>query len=151
MFPFSTEFLLCCSGYEFIIINCCLFSIGLWGLVNNAGIVHPAAPNEWLSKDDFAKVININLIGLIDVTLHMLPLLKKTKGRVVNVASILGRLAFYGGGYCPSKYGVEAFSDSLRYSSITSNVNIITLPRGPLAKSRKLKISFELYCLQGLQ
>ncbi|NXE57670.1 H17B6 dehydrogenase, partial [Casuarius casuarius] len=29
-------------------------------------------------------------------------------------SAILGRIAFYGGGYCPSKYGVEAFSDSLR-------------------------------------
>ncbi|XP_066470741.1 17-beta-hydroxysteroid dehydrogenase type 6-like [Tiliqua scincoides] len=92
----------------------CVGSKGLWGLVNNAGILYPVAPNEWLSKDDFAKVLNVNLIGLIDVTLHMLPLVKKARGRVVNVASILGRLAFYGGGYCPSKYGVEAFSDSLR-------------------------------------
>lgn len=90
------------------------FFTGLWGLVNNAGIVHPAAPNEWLTKNDFVKVLDVNLVGLIDVTLHMLPLVKKAKGRVVNVASILGRLAFYGGGYCPSKYGVEAFSDCLR-------------------------------------
>nr|XP_056710886.1 17-beta-hydroxysteroid dehydrogenase type 6-like [Euleptes europaea] len=87
---------------------------GLWGLVNNAGVVHPVAPNEWLTKNDFVKVLDVNLVGLIDVTLHMLPLVKKAKGRVVNVASILGRLAFYGGGYCPSKYGVEAFSDCLR-------------------------------------
>nr|XP_060620152.1 17-beta-hydroxysteroid dehydrogenase type 6-like [Anolis sagrei ordinatus] len=89
-------------------------SKGLWGLVNNAGIFGSACPNEWLTKEDFEKVLNVNLLGLIDVTLQMLPLLRKAKGRVVNVASILGRLSFCGGGYCPSKYGVEAFSDSLR-------------------------------------
>ncbi|XP_060109425.1 17-beta-hydroxysteroid dehydrogenase type 6 isoform X2 [Heteronotia binoei] len=78
------------------------------------GHVKDKAPNEWLTKSDFVKVLDVNLVGLIDVTLHMLPLVKKAKGRVVNVASILGRLAFFGGGYCPSKYGVEAFSDCLR-------------------------------------
>ncbi|XP_039370503.1 17-beta-hydroxysteroid dehydrogenase type 6-like isoform X2 [Mauremys reevesii] len=87
---------------------------GLWGLVNNAGLARPAAPNEWLTKDDFVRVLDVNLIGLIEVTLSVLPLVRRARGRVVNVASILGRLAFYGGGYCPSKYGVEAFSDSLR-------------------------------------
>ncbi|XP_066468928.1 retinol dehydrogenase 16-like [Tiliqua scincoides] len=92
----------------------CVGSKGLWGLVNNAGIASPMAPNEWLTKEDFAKVINVNLLGLIDVTLHMLPLVKKARGRVVNVSSASGRLSTAGGGYSPSKFGVEAFSDSLR-------------------------------------
>lgn len=87
---------------------------GLWGLVNNAGVSIPIAPVDWLKPEDFTKVLDVNLLGVIDVTLHFLPLLKKAKGRVVNVASIFGRLAFAGGGYCLSKYGVEAFSDSLR-------------------------------------
>uniref|UniRef100_A0A8B9DK27 Retinol dehydrogenase 16 n=1 Tax=Anser cygnoides TaxID=8845 RepID=A0A8B9DK27_ANSCY len=71
-------------------------------------------PNEWLSKDDFVKVLDVNLVGLIEVTLSLLPLVRRARGRVVNVASVMGRIAFFGGGYCPSKYGVEAFSDSLR-------------------------------------
>ncbi|XP_066471336.1 17-beta-hydroxysteroid dehydrogenase type 6-like isoform X2 [Tiliqua scincoides] len=92
----------------------CVGSKGLWGLVNNAGIANPIGPTEWLTKDDFLKVLNVNLIGLIDVTLHMSTLVKKARGRVVNMSSIAGRLAINAGGYCPSKYGVEAFSDSLR-------------------------------------
>ncbi|KAH0629041.1 hypothetical protein JD844_010796 [Phrynosoma platyrhinos] len=87
---------------------------GLWGLVNNAGISVPTAPNEWLTKEDFQRILDINLLGVFDVTIHMLPLLRKAKGRIVNVASVMGRISFFGGGYCPSKYGVEAFSDSLR-------------------------------------
>uniref|UniRef100_A0A7M4EBN7 17-beta-hydroxysteroid dehydrogenase type 6-like n=1 Tax=Crocodylus porosus TaxID=8502 RepID=A0A7M4EBN7_CROPO len=87
---------------------------GLWGLVNNAGIGVPTAPNEWLSKADFVKVLDVNLIGLIEVTLSLLPLVRRARGRVVNVASVMGRLTVFGGGYCPTKYGVEAFSDSLR-------------------------------------
>nr|XP_028577278.1 retinol dehydrogenase 7-like [Podarcis muralis]XP_028577279.1 retinol dehydrogenase 7-like [Podarcis muralis] len=92
----------------------CIGNKGLWGLVNNAGTALPSGPNEWLTKDDFAKVINVNLLGMIDVTLHMVPLVRRARGRVVNVCSTMGRLACFGGGYCPSKFGAEAFSDSLR-------------------------------------
>ncbi|XP_018540265.1 retinol dehydrogenase 1 [Lates calcarifer] len=87
---------------------------GLWGLVNNAGRSTPIGPTEWMQLKDFTKVLDVNLMGVIEVTLQFLPLLKKARGRVVNVASILGRLSLTGGGYCLSKYGVEAFSDSLR-------------------------------------
>lgn len=87
---------------------------GLWGLVNNAGRSVPIGPAEWMQLEDFTKVLDVNLLGVIDVTLNFLPLLKKAQGRVVNVASILGRLAMTGGGYCLSKWGVEAFSDGLR-------------------------------------
>ncbi|KAM6216067.1 short-chain dehydrogenase/reductase family 9C member 7 [Rhynchocyon petersi] len=87
---------------------------GLWALVNNAGVGVPSGPNEWLTRKDFVKVINVNLIGLIDVTLHMLPMVKKARGRVVNMSSSGGIVAVIGGGYCVSKFGVEAFSDSIR-------------------------------------
>uniref|UniRef100_A0A8C6DXG2 Retinol dehydrogenase 16 n=1 Tax=Moschus moschiferus TaxID=68415 RepID=A0A8C6DXG2_MOSMO len=87
---------------------------GLWGLVNNAGICTPTAPNEWLTKQDFVKILDVNLLGVIDVTLSLLPLVRKARGRVVNVSSVLGRVVLNGGGYSISKYGVEAFSDSLR-------------------------------------
>lgn len=87
---------------------------GLYGLINNAGRSIPIGPTDWMQVDDFRKVLDVNLLGVVEVTLKFLPLLKRARGRVVNVASILGRLALVGGGYCPSKYGVEAFSDSLR-------------------------------------
>ncbi|KAM4644001.1 retinol dehydrogenase 16-like [Amazona ochrocephala] len=103
---------------------------GLWGLVNNAGISVPSAPNEWLSKDDFLKVINVNLIGLIEVTLSLLPLVRRARGRVVNVASVMGRVSFFGGGYCISKFGVEAFSDSLRLDMRNFGVKVSVIEPG---------------------
>ncbi|NXA73063.1 RDH16 dehydrogenase, partial [Thryothorus ludovicianus] len=103
---------------------------GLWGLVNNAGIAIPTAPNEWLTKDDFVKVLNVNLIGLVEVTLSLLPLLRRARGRVGNVASVMGRVAFFGGGYCPSKYGVEAFSDSLRLEMRNFGVKVCVIEPG---------------------
>ncbi|XP_026356018.1 17-beta-hydroxysteroid dehydrogenase type 6 isoform X3 [Ursus arctos] len=87
---------------------------GLWGLVNNAGIFHPHCYSEWLKMEAYMDVFKVNLTGLIELTLSMLPLVRRARGRIVNVSSILGRIAFFGGVYCSSKYGVEAFSDTLR-------------------------------------
>lgn len=87
---------------------------GLWAVVNNAGISVPSGPNDWLTINDYKPMIAVNLLGVIDVTLSVLPLIKKARGRVVNVASVFGRISPFGGPYCVSKYGVEAFNDSLR-------------------------------------
>lgn len=87
---------------------------GLSGLVNNAGVAGIIGPTPWLTRDDFHRVLKVNTLGPIGVTLALLPLLQQARGRVVNVTSVLGRLAANGGGYCVSKFGLEAFSDSLR-------------------------------------
>ncbi|XP_003506219.1 retinol dehydrogenase 16 isoform X1 [Cricetulus griseus] len=68
---------------------------------------------QWI-KPLFPLLADICLLGLIEVTLNMLPSVRKARGRVVNVSSVMGRVSLFGGGYCISKYGVEAFSDSLR-------------------------------------
>ena len=61
------------------------------------------------------RTVDVNLLGMVSITKAFLPLLKRTKGRVLNVASSSGRLSTPGAAaYCISKYGVEAFSDSLR-------------------------------------
>ncbi|KAH0629140.1 hypothetical protein JD844_010985 [Phrynosoma platyrhinos] len=111
----------------------CVGNKGLWGLVNNAGIAVPQAPNEWLTKDDFVKVIDVNLFGVIDVTVHMLPLLRKARGRIVNMSSVAGRLSYFGGGYCLSKYGVEAFSDCLRRELRPFGVQVSIIEPGGFA------------------
>ncbi|XP_072703365.1 retinol dehydrogenase 5 [Ciconia boyciana] len=87
---------------------------GLFGLVNNAGVANPIGPTEWMGMEDYRQVMAVNAFGAIEVTLQFLPLLKRARGRVVNTSSVLGRLSANGGGYCISKYCIEAFSDSLR-------------------------------------
>ena len=83
-------------------------------MVNNAGISFPGNI-EWQTVEEMKKVVDVNVWGMVSVTKAFLPLLKRTKGRVVNVASSLGRLAVPGGAaYCISKFGVQAFSDALR-------------------------------------
>ncbi|KAJ1160115.1 hypothetical protein NDU88_000617 [Pleurodeles waltl] len=103
---------------------------GLWGLVNNAGTGVPGAPNEWLTTEDFTRVLNVNLLGTIDVTLGLLPLVRKAQGRVVVVTSFVGRITFCGGGYCISKFGLEAFSDSLRRELAPFGVKVSIIEPG---------------------
>ncbi|XP_062059400.1 retinol dehydrogenase 16-like isoform X2 [Lepus europaeus] len=103
---------------------------GLWGLVNNAGVSMSTAPNEWLTKQDFVDVLNVNLLGTIEVTLSLLPAVRRARGRVVNVSSVMGRLALFSGGYGISKHGVEAFSDSLRRELSPFGVKVAIIEPG---------------------
>ena len=65
---------------------------GLAGPVNNAGIV-VAAPVEILPLAELRKQLEVNVIGLVAVTQAALPLLRRGRGRVVNMGSISGRMA----------------------------------------------------------
>uniref|UniRef100_A0A8C9AQB2 Retinol dehydrogenase 16 n=1 Tax=Prolemur simus TaxID=1328070 RepID=A0A8C9AQB2_PROSS len=115
-------------------VLCCFLyfplSPGLWGLVNNGGISGLLAPNEWLTKQDFVTVLDMNLLGMIEVTLSLLPLVSMARGCVVNMSSVMGRLSFLGGGYFISKYGIEAFSDSLRRELAPFGVKVTVIEPG---------------------
>ena len=62
---------------------------GLAGLVNNAGIAVPG-PLEAVPIDALRRQFEVNLIGQVAVTQAFLPLLRKARGRVVNIGSING-------------------------------------------------------------
>lgn len=66
-----------------------LYLAGLWGLINNAGIAK-VGPIEWQTIEEFKQIADVNLWGLIDVTKVFLPLVKKERGRIINLASIGG-------------------------------------------------------------
>ncbi|XP_045554863.1 retinol dehydrogenase 7 isoform X1 [Salmo salar] len=103
---------------------------GLWAVVNNAGVAIPSAPCDWLTIDDYKSMLDVNLNGVIAVTLSVLPLIKKARGRVVNVASVFGRISPVGGPYTVSKYGVEAFNDSLRRNMAPFGVKVLCIEPG---------------------
>ena len=87
---------------------------GLFGLVNNAGIVKPG-PLEFQPMADFRRQLEVNLIGQVAMTQAFLPLIRRGKGRIVNVGSIGGRVVLpLHGAYSASKFGMEAVSDALR-------------------------------------
>ncbi|XP_008276900.1 dehydrogenase/reductase SDR family member 9 [Stegastes partitus] len=103
---------------------------GLWAVVNNAGVSVPSGPTDWLVIEDYKSMLAVNLLGVVDVTLSVLPLIKQAEGRVINVSSVFGRISPFGGPYCVSKYGVEAFSDSLRINMAPFGVKVACIEPG---------------------
>jgi len=104
---------------------------GLWGVMNNAGIVGACGPPDWLTINDFKSINAVNLYGVIDVSLTFLPLIKQARGRIVNTASVFGRFTVaVVSPYCVSKYGVDTFTDSLRRSMIPFGVKAIVIEPG---------------------
>ncbi|KAK7494967.1 hypothetical protein BaRGS_00013846 [Batillaria attramentaria] len=105
---------------------------GLWGVVNNAGVASGIVPSEWLRRQDYVRCLDVNLFGLIDVTRVFLPLVRRARGRVVNMSSVAGRMATAPGPvpYFISKYGVEAFSDCLRREVYRQGIKVCIIEPG---------------------
>jgi NAD(P)-dependent dehydrogenase (short-subunit alcohol dehydrogenase family) len=83
-------------------------------VVNNAGIA-VGGPMETMSPEDWREQLEINVIGQLAVTQAVLPRLRKSRGRVVFISSVNGRLAMsMMGAYCASKFALEAAADALR-------------------------------------
>ncbi|KAG5852537.1 hypothetical protein ANANG_G00063480 [Anguilla anguilla] len=108
---------------------------GLWALVNNAGVALPLTHFQWLTIEDFRSMLDVNLFGVIAVTLSVLPLIKKARGRVVNMSSVAGRVSCHGGPYSISKYGVEAFNDDLRREMLHFGVKVLCIEPGAFKTS----------------
>ncbi|XP_068201942.1 D-beta-hydroxybutyrate dehydrogenase, mitochondrial-like [Palaemon carinicauda] len=87
----------------------------LWALVNNAGVT-AFGEVEWVPLETYRRVTDINLFGLIAVTKAFLPLIRRSQGRVVNIASVCGHITRPGlSPYVLSKFAMEGFSDCLRH------------------------------------
>ncbi|KAI1891414.1 hypothetical protein AGOR_G00143580 [Albula goreensis] len=103
---------------------------GLWAVVNSAEVC-TFGEVEFVGMETYKHLSEVNLWGTVRVTKALLPLIRRAKGRVVNVSSMFGRM----GGrlhspYCVSKYGVEAFSDCLRYEMKPWGVKVIVIEPG---------------------
>lgn len=87
----------------------------LTGLLNNAGLMLRAGPIEWTPAKNMDTMMQINVIGAHRVTLSVLPLLRKSRGRIVNVASMAGIVSLpTQTAYSASKFAMEGYTDGLR-------------------------------------
>ncbi|MES2802177.1 MAG: SDR family oxidoreductase [Bdellovibrionota bacterium] len=131
-------------------------------LVNNAGIAI-GSPVESLPMDEWRNLYEVNLFGPIRFIQKFLPLIRKSKGRIVNVGSISGRIAApFLAPYSTSKFALRALSDSLRRELIQLGVKVILIEPGPtktkiwsksLAHGEQLetKMSDEMRAVYGKQ
>ncbi len=86
---------------------------GLYGVVNNAGVV-VVAPLIEMEEKDLDYIVGVNLYGPYRITKAFAPLLLESKGRVVNISSLNGIVASpMIGAYSMTKHAVEAFGDGL--------------------------------------
>lgn len=85
-------------------------------LINNAGVMLPSMEIERMDSDDWKTTFDININGMFYVTKYAKPYLLKTKGCIVNNASIAG-LQYYAAGrsyaYSASKAAVIQFSHQM--------------------------------------
>ncbi|CAH1245318.1 BDH1 [Branchiostoma lanceolatum] len=102
-----------------------LSSEGLYALVNNAGVWQPGEI-EWVSIAAYRRVMEVNTFGTVRVTKAFLPLIRRAKGRVVNISSVGGLHAGpMAGAYSMTKAAVEFFSDALRHEMHKWGVNVV--------------------------
>lgn len=102
----------------------------LRALVNNAG-VPGAGPVEVTPLDEWRRIFEVNLFGHVAVTQALLPALVRSKGRVVNISSVNGKLSMAGyGPYASSKHAMEALSDALRNELAPHGVQVVVVEPG---------------------
>lgn len=103
---------------------------GLWAVINNAGI--EKFGHVEIARMEMLKLIaEVNYFGVIRVTKAFLPLIRKTKGRIINITSVKGRLALPTDvAYVSSKWATEAFSDVLRREMYRFGVKVIVIEPG---------------------
>jgi NAD(P)-dependent dehydrogenase (short-subunit alcohol dehydrogenase family) len=105
-------------------ITAAVGAAGLAGLINNAGVV-VVGPLECLPADELQTQFAVNVLGLIAITQAFLPLLRQGKGRIVNMGSLAGKVAFpLWGPYSASKFAVEALTDVLRMELLPWHVTV---------------------------
>jgi NAD(P)-dependent dehydrogenase (short-subunit alcohol dehydrogenase family) len=103
---------------------------GLFGLINNAGIAKAGALMD-ISDEDMREQFEVNVFGVHRITRKFLPLLQKSKGRIVMISSDSGFFATpFFGPYCASKFAIEGYSDSLRRELQLFDIKVIIIQPG---------------------
>jgi NAD(P)-dependent dehydrogenase (short-subunit alcohol dehydrogenase family) len=105
----------------------------LRGIVNNAGI-GTGGPLEAIDLDEFRRTLEVNSIAALAVAQAFLPLLRRSRGRIVNMSSIGGRVAQpFAGPYITSKFAIEAINDVLRLELMEWGIEVVAIEPGTIA------------------
>jgi clavulanate-9-aldehyde reductase len=103
-------------------------------LVNNAGVML-LGPIENAPTEEWRRMIHANVFGVLYCTHAALPLMKEQgSGHIVNISSVAGRVARAGTGvYNLTKFGIGAFSESLRQEAVPLGVRVTVIEPGAVA------------------
>jgi NAD(P)-dependent dehydrogenase (short-subunit alcohol dehydrogenase family) len=105
---------------------------GLDGLVNNAGI-GLAGPMEHVPLDELRRQFEVNVFGQIAVTQALLPLIRRARGRIVNMGSVGGHITMpFGGVLCGTKSAFGAMNDALRLELRPFGIHVSIIEPGAI-------------------
>lgn len=108
-------------------------------LVNNAGIM-PQAPLNKLKVDEWDKMIDVNIKGVLYGIAAVLPYMQQAKsGHIINLSSVAGLKVSAGRGvvYSATKFAVKAISEGLRVEMAPYNIRVTTLYPGAVESELK--------------
>lgn len=103
-------------------------------LINNAGVMLNG-PIDAADTEDWRRMVNTNILGLMYATHAALPIMKaQGEGHIVNISSVAGRTAQAGSGvYNATKWGVGAFSEALRQEVYKDKIRVTIIEPGAVA------------------
>ncbi len=101
-------------------------------LLNNAGGAFDQATVEEADVEDWARMFDVNVLGVVRVTQALLPALRADGGGlVVNLGSTAGRVAYEGGGgYTAAKHGVKVLTQTLRLELVAEPLRFTEIAPG---------------------
>ena len=114
-------------------------------LVNNAGGAFGASPVAEADSDDWRRMYEVNVIGLMQVTRALLPaLIASGAGVILNVGSTAGRVAYEGGaGYTAAKHGTKVVSETLRLELFDQPVRVCEIAPGMVKTDEFALVRFD--------
>jgi NAD(P)-dependent dehydrogenase (short-subunit alcohol dehydrogenase family) len=99
-------------------------------LINNAGL-GMAGPLECTTDAEAKEIFDTNLFGVLNVCRAAIPLLRMSKGKMINVTSIGGIFALpYRGIYSASKFAVEGISEALSMELANDGISVSIIEPG---------------------
>jgi NADP-dependent 3-hydroxy acid dehydrogenase YdfG len=101
-------------------------------LINNAGLAVGRGPIQDGLTDDWNRMIDTNIKGLLYVSHAVIPLLiQNTEGHIFNIGSIAGKEVYPGGNvYCATKHAVDALSKSMRIDLVEHGIKVTNIAPG---------------------
>ncbi len=101
-------------------------------LVNNAGLAVGKDPIQEGKIDDWERMIDTNIKGLLYITRTVTPwMVERKKGHIINVASIAGKEVYPAGNvYCATKHAVDALSRAIRLDLVEHGIKVTNIAPG---------------------
>lgn len=101
-------------------------------LVNNAGLASGSAPINEFDIDDWEKMIDTNVKGLLYISRFVTPLMVAAgSGHIINLSSIAGVEVYPNGNvYCATKHAVNAITKGMRIDLLKHNIKVSSISPG---------------------